>query len=83
MGDLESILAERGEEIENFAKIREFFLHPDVTDQYTIKMSRPRIDEIVSFLVDERDFDLERVEKTVNRLDEVYKSGQCTLDRWF
>jgi len=28
MGDLESILAERGEEIENFAKIREFFLHP-------------------------------------------------------
>ncbi|OPY46715.1 MAG: Flap endonuclease 1 [Methanosaeta sp. PtaU1.Bin016] len=46
-------------------------------------MSRPRIDEIVSFLVDERDFDLERVEKTVNRLDEVYKSGQCTLDRWF
>jgi len=83
MGDLESILAERGEEIENFAKIREFFLHPDVTDQYTIKMSRPRIDEIVSFLVDERDFDLERVKKTVNRLDEVYKSGQCTLDRWF
>jgi len=83
MGDLESILAERGEVIENFAKIREFFLHPDVTDQYTIKMSRPRIDEIVSFLVDERDFDLERVEKTVNRLDEVYKSGQCTLDRWF
>ncbi|HOV51471.1 MAG TPA: flap endonuclease-1 [Methanothrix sp.] len=83
MGDLESILADRGETIENFAKIREFFLHPDVTDQYTIKMSRPRIDEIVSFLVDERDFDLERVEKTVNRLDEVYKSGQCTLDRWF
>lgn len=83
MGDLESIMADREEMIENFAEIREFFLHPDVTDQYTIKMSRPRIDEIVSFLVDERDFDLERVQKTVNRLDEVYKSGQCTLDRWF
>lgn len=83
MGDLESVLADREETIENFAQIREFFLHPDVTDQYTIKMSRPRIDEIVSFLVDERSFDLERVEKTVSRLDEVYKSGQCTLDRWF
>lgn len=83
MGDLESILANRDETIENFAEIREFFLHPDVTDQYTIKMSRPRIDEIVSFLVDERNFDLERVERTANRLDEVYKSGQCTLDRWF
>ncbi len=83
MGDLESILANRDEKIENFAEIREFFLHPDVTDQYTIKMSRPRIDEIVSFLVDERNFDLERVERTANRLDEVYKSGQCTLDRWF
>jgi len=83
MGDLESILANRDEKIENFAEIREYFLHPDVTDQYTIKMSRPRIDEIVSFLVDERNFDLERVERTANRLDEVYKSGQCTLDRWF
>ncbi|MDD2756301.1 MAG: flap endonuclease-1 [Methanothrix sp.] len=81
--DLESILAEQEEKIENFAQIREFFLHPDVTDDYEIKMKKPRVDEIVSFLVDERDFDKDRVEKTALRLLEEYKRGQSTLDRWF
>jgi flap endonuclease-1 len=82
-GNLESILAEQEEKIENFAQIREFFLHPDVTDNYEIKMKKPRVDEIVSFLVEERDFDQERVEKTALRLEEEYKRGQSTLDRWF
>ena len=82
-GDLESILAEQEEKIENFTEIREFFLHPDVVDDYKIVMKKPRVDEIVSFLVEERDFDQERVEKTANRLEEVYRSGQSTLDRWF
>ena len=81
-GDLESILANQEEKIENYCEIREFFLHPDVTDDYTVKMARPRVDQIVSFLVEERDFDRERVEKTAHRLEEVYRSGQSTLDRW-
>lgn len=82
-GDLESVLAKQEETIENYQEIRELFLHPEVTDEYTIKMSRPDAKEIVSFLADERDFDPERVEKTAKRLEEVYKSGQSTLDRWF
>ncbi len=81
-GDLESILALQEEKIENFEEIREFFLHPDVTDDYAIKMTRPHVDQIVSFLVEERDFDGGRVEKTAHRLEEVYRSGQSTLDRW-
>ncbi|MCX6678568.1 MAG: flap endonuclease-1 [Methanothrix sp.] len=82
-GDLESILAEQEEKIESYSEIREFFLHPDVTDDYEIKMKKPSWDEIVSFLVEERDFDQERVEKTAGRLEEVYRRGQSTLDRWF
>ncbi len=82
-GDLESILAEQEEKIENFDLIREFFLHPDVTEEYTIKMNKPGVDQIVSFLVEERDFDQERVEKTARRLEDVYRRGQSTLDRWF
>jgi flap endonuclease-1 len=82
-GDLEAILAEQEEKIEKFAEIREFFLHPDATGDYEIKMKKPRVDEIVSFLVSERDFDEERVLKTALRLEEVYKRGQSTLDRWF
>jgi flap endonuclease-1 len=82
-GDLEAILAEQEEKIERFAEIRELFLHPVVTEDYEIKMKKPRVDEIVSFLVSERDFDEERVLKTALRLEEVYKRGQSTLDRWF
>jgi flap endonuclease-1 len=82
-GDLESVLARQEEKIENFKKIREFFLDPPVTEEYAVKISKPRVEEIVSFLAGERDFDPERVEKTALRLDEVYRSGQSTLDRWF
>jgi flap endonuclease-1 len=82
-GDLESILADRDDKIEDFEKIREFFLHPPVTDDYKIALKKPVPEEIVSFLVDERDFDPERVEKTAKRLEEVYRSGQSTLDHWF
>jgi len=81
-GDLEAVLADRDDKIENFQEIRELFLHPDVTDDYEIKMKKPRVDEIVSFLVEERDFDRERVEKTAAKLEEAYKRGQSTLDQW-
>jgi flap endonuclease-1 len=81
-GDLESVLKDQNAEIENYTEIREFFLHPLVTDDYVIKMSKPNVGKIVSFLVEERDFDAERVEKTARRLEEVYRSGQSTLDRW-
>jgi flap endonuclease-1 len=81
--DLEAILSQQEEKIESFSEIREFFLHPDVTDDYEIKMKKPRGDEIISFLVEERDFDQVRVEKTAGRLEEAYKRGQSTLDHWF
>lgn len=81
-GDLEGILAEREEKIEDFEMIRDFFLHPPVTNDYEVAMKKPRVDEIVSFLAEERDFNRERVEKTAGRLEEVYRSGQSTFDRW-
>jgi len=82
-GDLEAVLAGREDTIENFPEVREIFLHPLVTDDYEVKMKKPRFDEIVSFLVEERDFDRERVEKTAAKLEEAYRRGQSTLDRWF
>jgi flap endonuclease-1 len=82
-GTLEAVLDTQGETIENYAEIRDIFLHPDVSDDYAIKMSRPNAEEVVSFLCGERDFDEERVKKTAHRLEEAYKVGQSTLDRWF
>ena len=83
-GDLESVLASQEETIEHYEEIRDFFLHPDVTDDYApIKITKPNVKDIMSFLVDERDFDPVRVEKIASRLEEVYRSGQSTLDKWF
>lgn len=81
-GDLESVLAALGQTIENYAEIRDIFLHPDVTDDYNVKTSRPKVEDIVTFLSEERDFDVGRVEKTTHRLEEAYEVGQSTLDRW-
>jgi hypothetical protein len=52
-------------------------------DDYSIKMSKPNVDEIISFLTQERDFDRERVEKAARKMEEVYRRGQRTLDQWF
>lgn len=82
-GDLETILASREEKIDNFEEIRELFLSPPVTDDYEIKMNKPCPEEAISFLVEERDFDRERVERTAKKIEEVYRRGQSTLDRWF
>lgn len=82
-GDLETVLTATEEKIDSFEEIREFFLHPPVTEEYEVKMKKPRQEEIVSFLVEERDFDRERVEKTAKKIEEVYRRGQSTLDRWF
>jgi len=82
-GDLESVLAGQVEQIDGYQEIRNLFLCPEVSDSYEIKIKKPSVDDIISFLVVERDFDAERVEKTAKRLEEVYRRGQSTLDRWF
>jgi flap endonuclease-1 len=82
-GHLEKVMEAHGETIPNFQEIREFFLHPLVTEKYEVKMRRPVREEIVSFLCQERDFSTDRVSKAAERLLEAYKVGQCTLDRWF
>jgi len=82
-GDLESVLAASEQKIESFEEIRELFLHPSVSDDYEIRMKKPQLEDLVSFLVEERDFDRERVEKTAKKIEEVYRRGQSTLDRWF
>ncbi|TRZ69296.1 MAG: flap endonuclease-1 [Methanothrix sp.] len=82
-GDLESVLAAKNETIEDLGEIRGLFLHPPVTDDYTVKMGQPCAEAIIAFLCDERSFSKERVEKAVHRFEEALDVGQSTLDRWF
>jgi flap endonuclease-1 len=66
-------------------KIREIFLHPKITDNYTLEWKDPDIEGIVDFLCREKDFSEDRVRKALERMQEGTKKqkGKTTLEKWF
>lgn len=66
-------------------KIREIFLHPKVTDNYTLYWKDPDAEGIVDFLCREKDFSEERVRKALERMHEGIKKQKekITLEKWF
>ncbi len=69
-------------EIENLEEIRNFFLNPPATDEYSISFGEPDVDRVIEFLCEEHDFSRERVEKALEKLKSI-KTSQTTLERWF
>lgn len=59
-----------------------FFLHPPVKENYKIEFKEPDKDEIIKFMVEERDFSRERVEKVIEKL-QSQKDKQVSLKGWF
>jgi flap endonuclease-1 len=51
----------------SIAGIREIFLKPDVTDDYSIEFGRPDVEGILKFLCDQREFSRERVTAALER----------------
>jgi flap endonuclease-1 len=49
------------------AEIRDLFLRPEVTDDYSIEFTAPDCDGIIRFLCEEREFSRERVTAAINR----------------
>ncbi len=69
---------------EGLPKIREIFLHPEVTDNYRIEWKRPDVEATVKFLSGERDFSEERVRNALDRvLRSLDSSSRATLERFF
>lgn len=68
-----------------YAEIREFFLHPPVTDDYELRWSIPDMDGVIDFLCGERDFSRERVVKALEKISQGMekKASQHNLDTWF
>ncbi|KUK03918.1 MAG: flap endonuclease [Methanosarcinales archaeon] len=82
--DIFSILDELGEHIEHAEEIRQFFLEPEVTDDYELVWSKPDSDGVIQFLCEERDFSQERVERALHKLEAALESQkQRSLDAWF
>jgi len=86
-GSLEKVL----EKIENAEfpvdprEIKEFFLHPKVTDNYVLVWKNPDVDGIVDFLCGEKDFSEDRVRKALQRAAKGMEKAKTrtTLDSWF
>jgi len=64
--------------------IREIFLRPNVTSNYTLKWSEPDVDKVVQFLCREHDFSEERVRKAVSRMTtKPSVTVKSTLESYF
>ena len=82
--NLENVLEEVEWEFEiDPQKIYDFFLNPPVKEDYKIEWKEPDKEKLMKIMVDEHDFSEERIERGVNRLLNVKKSGtQSTLSEW-
>lgn len=70
----------------DYLKIFEYFLSPEVTDEYNIEWKEPNINDIMEILVKEHDFSEDRVSSAIERLIKATKSlktKQKGLDAWF
>lgn len=86
--DLKTVIKKKSYEFtrseEEIEEIRQFFLHPQVIEDYKITFRKPNEERIRKILVDEHQFSSERVEKHLKRLQKVYAKGQQkSLERWF
>jgi len=69
-GTLEKISASKPEILlpHELNRIRDIFLHPEVTNNYNLQWKEPDIESLVAFLCGERDFNEERVRAAVSRV---------------
>jgi len=65
--------------------IRNYFLNPDVTDDYSIEWKDPNEDSLVDFLCYEHDFSETRVKNALERLKRAMKNikAHVSLEKWF
>ncbi len=69
------------------SEIFKYFKEPPCTKEYKISWREPDPEKIKTILVDEHDFNIERVEKGISRLKKAYREnlrGRISrLDAWF
>jgi flap endonuclease-1 len=87
-GNLENLLQKSLKDAEfpvNSQRIRDAFLRPRVTDDYSLKWRTPNTEGVVDFLCRERDFSEDRVRKAVEKMSKGIENekAKTTLDAFF
>ncbi len=84
---LQKPIKEWAEELEfsiNPEKVKEIFLNPEVTKDYTLKWREPNQDKLIEILHEKHEFSKERIENALEKLDKSKSARtQKSLDRWF
>ena len=83
-GKLENVpqIQEKLDEID-YKQIRKIFLEPNVTSVSEIKFEEINFAGITKYLTSERNFSLDRVETSLNRLKKAIEKKSHTLEQWF
>ncbi|MCY3853766.1 MAG: flap endonuclease-1 [Thaumarchaeota archaeon] len=66
-----------------FNDIRKIFLEPNVTNISEIKFNEIDYKKIEEYLVNERDFSMERIKSSLNKLKAVTDRKKQSLEKWF
>lgn len=83
-GKLENIsqIQEKLDEID-YKQIRKIFLEPKVADVQEIIFGQIDFKGLTSYLCAERNFSLDRIETSLNRLKKAFEKKSHTLEQWF
>ena len=83
-GRLESVpqIQEKLDQID-YKQLREMFLHPKIADVEQITFGDINYSGITNYLTKERNFSLDRVETSLNRLKKALEKKSHTLEQWF
>ena len=83
-GDIVTVCEKEGFDVENVQRVREIFLEPLVSVDYSLERSEPDEDGTVAYLRDGFDFSEERVRKALRKMGEGRSlMRQRSLDQWF
>ena len=67
----------------NYQSVRNVFLEPDVSEDYSISYGELQEEELYHFLCDERDFSQKRIQTAVERMKQFYSwTKQSDLKKW-
>jgi len=82
--NLENIpqIQEKLDEID-YKQIRKIFLEPKVADVQEITFGQIDFKGLTSYLCAERNFSLDRIETSLNRLKKAFEKKSHTLEQWF
>jgi len=65
--------------------IRAIFLHPEVTDNYTLEWKEPDAEGIIDFMCRQKEFSEERLKKSLDKMTAGSRKqkGKVSLEKWF